>query len=1610
MALSLASCAAAVAAAETGQDAWPVAGIAPVTGEYSGIQILEAMRLATVHLNAQWGNGSLWPGCNISVSDVDSEGVPDIAALKCFKEALLPRPPSMFVGGRRSDVTTSVALIGRVTQTPTLSYSATSVGLTGLSRFARVVGSDGLQAKAILGFMCALRPRWREAVAITASSDYASSLVIALRAMADAQGVSISLEQHVPVASAPLRDVLASINSVLDRVVTRNARVIILNDEPADARLVLSEARRRGMIGLDQAPGSPYVWIGTDYWASEDAMFAAGNLTRLAQAGCPAACAERLLEALPGCFATWQSTRAIAPWLGPWQASVWDPAVGPDQLTPRQKAISELSSWRGDNMDTKAPFAFDAVLLAAAAMRRACEASGVPLASTGCGACASAFKDGDLMFNAMIGGSARPAFLVANATGPVFLDENGDRPMAVSLQQFTRVLNLTIPLDKVHVGELPVAAGPGEGCDGMVLQEAAIRWPGGRSTPPGTLGPCPPGQALSTGPFGAAYCGECPAGRFNMDLSSNCRPCPGVGAICPGGDVVELKVGFWSSPLRNGTVELYDCRPIPGICCPSSRCEVGRAMVDRPWGSSQCGPNRLGRLCAGCREGLSLWGGICLRCVGVNIVVLSLLCLLALVGLGLVTALVPSERAVMKNTIDYVQLIALVLVPVPGGRLPSLAALLESNVFNLDISSIFGEGDSGDGGWPANGSFPLVEPPLPPPSLYCPMPLTPLASSLVPLALPLSLLALILLMGFCWRPSADRVCPSSLRACLPGCAACFVEVPSWLLPGSRLVWMVAAPGDVRRVRTSSGPAMVLASLAEPGGDESDGSLASRPDQAVLVSASRLPAGAQVLASPWSADDAAPPPARGAALAVAVGEGAAGSLRPAAGTVRNPLAEAGRGPTGGGASPAAASPLGAGGAPSTTGLAASPAAARPPGVRSGARPLPRPAPGLRFRPHQALDPDSDEDAGSTGGWMDRADTKAVWVLGPEAEMSADATPSGLPVPHHGREAAQSLAAMQPGGGGLDPSAAPNPAAMRRRLRNADRLAVPRLEPRSGHMQVNAQAAELIAGACCWWHRLAMEGACRSCFACLCCSFAGRRVVDLLGPISQRAARRRVRQGHWAYVRSKTVLRAGLRWATVSANVVTATGWGLLACREVDGVQVLELHPAVQCWTPQHIFAVTTMAGFIALFALGLPGFLILAYEWLDKRSAAWEAWRDRRTRFIVRQNALRGHGVMDLFAVRLSRSDVLAAKRHHASEKEEQDEQEAAYDSQAGRRERARRAGAARRARSTDAESGSSDDDEEQFTQRLSLRAAGGLSPASSAESRPGSSRWRARSPAPAHARRNAATGVSTPPGLVAAVSGAGRATSPSGVKRHTSAAAVAGTTRLAALPGDRLTGSVAGSPLSEEARHGKESTAFAAAASAGDLELVSSLGRAVWEVMRVYRPGVRGSYEAFVFVRRVLVTSAVVFLATNPTWRQIALFVLSTFFLVIQLLLMPYSTASDNLYASGLLLAMTFICGLEMYNTPLYLSDPNHAASTAALIIAVTEFALLLVPVAIAGTVMIATLRRKGHLACLGRPCQPSGAPCCRPRAGSDAIELSEAPRDTSSLRGVQPGWSVNRE
>lgn len=1585
----------AAVASAPGQDAWTVAGIAPVTGEYSGIQILEAMRLASVHLNSQWGNGSLWPGCNISVSDVDSEGIPDIAALKCFKEALLPRPPSMFVGGRRSDVTTSVALIGRVTQTPTLSYSATSIGLTGLSRFARVVGSDGLQAQTILGFMCALKPGWREAVAITASTDYASSLLIALRAMADAQGVSVSLEQHVSIAASSLHDTLVSINLALDRVVKRNNRIIILNDEPADARLVLSEARRRGMIGLDQPPDSPYVWIGTDYWASEDAMLASGNLTRLALAGCPATCVERLLDAMPGCFATWQSSQAIAPWLNPWQTAVWDPAVGPDQLTPRQKAISELSSWRGNNMDTKAPFAFDAVLLAAAAMRRACESAGVPLSSTGCSPCASVFRNADMVFDAMITGSTSPSYMVANATGPVFLDLNGDRPMAVSMQQFTRVSNLTIPLDKINVGQFPVSAGPNAACGGMTLQNAAIVWPGGRSTPPGALGPCPPGQALSTGPFGAAYCGECPPGRFNMDISSDCRPCPAVGAFCPGGDVVDIKVGYWSSPLRNGTVELYDCRPIPGICCPTSRCGVGRAIVDRPWGSSQCGPNRLGRLCAKCREGLSLWGGICLRCVGVNIVVLALLCLLALVGLGLVTALVPSERAVMKNTIDYVQLIALILVPVPGGRLPSLAALLESNVFNLDISSIFGGGASRDDGWPANGSFPLVQPPLPPPSLYCPMPLTPLASSLVPLALPLSLLTLILLMGFCWRPIADRLCPSSLRACMPGCTSWFVEVPSWLQPGNRVVWLLAAPGDWRRVCTSDGPPMVLASMPEHASD-SDQESSPCPDQAVLVNADRIPEGAEVLASPWAEGDGSPAP-RLAELTVAVGGSAVTSSQAAAGSVRNPLAEA-NAPTEAGLLPAT-SPAGASGLAAMTSHAAT---GRPPPLRTGASPLPKPASGLRFRPPLAHDQDSDDEGERIGAWADRADTKAVWVLGPQAGRAAEVTPSGLSALHRGYEAAQSLAVMRLGQGGPDSAAAPDPAAMRKRLRDADRLEVPRLEPRSGHMQVNAQAVELIAGACCWWHRLAMEGACRSCFSCLYCSFVGRRVVDLLGPISQRAARRRVRQGHWAYVRSKTVLRAGLRWATVSANVVTATGWGLLACRDVDGIQVLELHPAVQCWTPQHIAAVTTMAGFIALFALGLPGFLILAYEWLDRRSAAWETWRDKRTRFVVGQNALRGHGVMDLFAVRVSSSDVFAAKQHR---------EEAEEDSQADRRDRVHRAGAAHRPRPATAVSDSSDDEEEQFTSRLSLRAAGGLSAASSPGQGCASPTARKRPPLLSFGLERPSVGASPPSGVATAIVSPDRSVGGRGSQRHMSAAAVAGTSRHSASHGGFRADAASGSPLAKEARAGmvvaKGSTAFAAAASAGDLELVSSLGRAVWEVMRVYRPGVRGYYEAFVFVRRVFVTSAVVFLATNPTWRQIALFVLSTFFLVIQLLLMPYSTAWDNLYASGLLLSMSFICGLEMYNTPLYLSDPNHAASDAALIIAVTEFALLLVPVAIAGTVMIVTLRRKGHLACLGRGCQPSGGACCRDRAGSDAIELSEAPRDTS---GPGRRWSINRE
>jgi len=169
------------------------------------------------------------------------------------------------------------------------------------------------------------------------------------------------------------------------------------------------------------------------------------------------------------------------------------------------------------------------------------------------------------------------------------------------------------------------------------------------------------------------------------------------------------------------------------------------------------------------------------------------------------------------------------------------------------------------------------------------------------------------------------------------------------------------------------------------------------------------------------------------------------------------------------------------------------------------------------------------------------------------------------------------------------------------------------------------------------------------------------------------------------------------------------------------------------------------------------------------------------------------------------------------------------------------------------------------------------------------------------------------------------------------------------------------------ARNPERRSAFATLALAEDAEYVSSLGVALWEVLRVYRPGVRGAYEAFIFVRRVMITAAVVFLSSAPAWRQLTLFLLSVLFLVIHLVVLPYARRWDNVHAGGLLVLLCFICGLETFNTAQYISDPQHGKSLAALVIGIVELALLVAPTCLAAAMTCRTIYRRVPWA--GAPC-----------------------------------------
>jgi hypothetical protein len=94
---------------------------------------------------------------------------------------------------------------------------------------------------------------------------------------------------------------------------------------------------------------------------------------------------------------------------------------------------------------------------------------------------------------------------------------------------------------------------------------------------------CPSGFTMRVLNFTASFssCILCPAGSYLLEevtsTSIACKPCP-IGAICPGGNVVYSKTGYWKADAnrRDGTTRaiVYQCPP--GFCDENNTCNNAR--------------------------------------------------------------------------------------------------------------------------------------------------------------------------------------------------------------------------------------------------------------------------------------------------------------------------------------------------------------------------------------------------------------------------------------------------------------------------------------------------------------------------------------------------------------------------------------------------------------------------------------------------------------------------------------------------------------------------------------------------------------------------------------------------------------------------------------------------------------------------------------------------------------------------------------------------------------------------------------------------------------------------------------------------------------------------
>jgi len=170
------------------------------------------------------------------------------------------------------------------------------------------------------------------------------------------------------------------------------------------------------MIGA----GSGWAWVGVDGWLQSAHL----PVTTF----CDSSCADLNQAAVAGVIGT-QAYSAAAD-LQAWQDAIWNPSVGPGQLTSEQQTLTNLTSWAGDNMNSFVPFAYDAAYACGLALHALCFAptvAGVSPVSNATECKQRASEHGDWLLAEL------KQVDFGGPTGHVFMDAAGDRPSSYDI-------------------------------------------------------------------------------------------------------------------------------------------------------------------------------------------------------------------------------------------------------------------------------------------------------------------------------------------------------------------------------------------------------------------------------------------------------------------------------------------------------------------------------------------------------------------------------------------------------------------------------------------------------------------------------------------------------------------------------------------------------------------------------------------------------------------------------------------------------------------------------------------------------------------------------------------------------------------------------------------------------------------------------------------------------------------------------------------------------------------------------------------------------------------------------------------------------------------------